>query len=75
MPKIGNICYRKKSIDAKTFIGGMFEELKNTLHEPIINYTSFVEPQIIEDVDGLAVSSYPMDKNNLIKNNEDVPSF
>ena len=67
LPKLGNVCYRKKSINTKKFIEGLSEELKNALNEPIINYSSLFEPQIIKDVDGLAVSPYPKVKKNDIK--------
>ena len=54
---------------------GLSEELKKSLNEPIINYSLFIKTQIIEDVDGLAVSSYRMDKHDLNKNNEDLSSM
>ena len=75
LPKLGYVCLRKKSTMTKAFMGGLSEELKIALNEPIINYSLFIKAQDIEDVDGLAVSSYPMDKHNLIKNNEEGPSF
>ena len=75
LPKLGYVCLRKKSTKTKTFMGGLSEELKIALNEPIINYSLFIKAQDIEDVDGLAVSSYPTNKNNLKKNFEYLPSM
>ena len=67
--------FTKKSTKTKTFMGGLSEELKIALNEPIINYSLFVKAQDIEDVDDLAVSSYPTNKHNLKKNFEYLPSM
>ena len=54
---------------------GLSGEMKKALNEPIINYSLFIKAQDIEDVDGLAVSSYPINKHNLNKKNEGLPSM
>ena len=75
LPKLGYVCLRKKSTKTETFMGDLPEELKIALNEPILNYSLFIKAQDIGDVDGLAVSSYPMNNHNLKKNFEYLSSM